>query len=371
MKRGSIEQNNSNPIYRLEPFFDLSPDLLCIAGYDGYFKRINPSVSNTLGYTEAELLARPIHEFMHDDDRELTLRHRTQLYETPNPLAYFENRYITKEGDVVWLSWTSMPLREEKLIYAIAKNITHKKILEESRNILLSNLTKVNTELQHLNYSTSHNLRSPVNNMLSIFNLMDMSKIQDERSQKFLSMMRIATEGLKDTLNNFVDAIKQRDGLHTDIEEVDLKESLDVVRQSIHNLLVNARAKFEVDFSEIGSLVFSKAYLESIFLNLITNSVKYAIPEKSPVISIKSTRVQGGVQITYSDNGLGFDMEKVKDRIFGMHQTFHDNKESKGIGLYLVYNHIKNFGGDISVDSRVNEGTTFTIFLPHPSTGSG
>src|ERR1700749_192486 len=123
-------------LFDLEYFFDLSPDLLCIAGYDGYFKRINPTVSKTLGYTNEELFAKPIDEFVHPEDRNITSGHREEIKRN-TPLLNFENRYVTKTGEIVWLSWTSMPIDSEKLVYAIAKNITHKKKLEEERNALI------------------------------------------------------------------------------------------------------------------------------------------------------------------------------------------------------------------------------------------
>lgn len=147
----------------LEPFFELSPDLLCIAGYDGFFKRINPAVSKLLGYSNEELYARPISEFIYPDDRKTTADFREQLTRN-KPLYYYENRYLTKTGEIVWLSWTSLPVDSNQLIYAIAKDITHKKQLEEGRNVLLSNLTKTNNDLKQLNYTTAHDLRAPVNN---------------------------------------------------------------------------------------------------------------------------------------------------------------------------------------------------------------
>jgi signal transduction histidine kinase len=66
-------------------------------------------------------------------------------------------------------------------------------------------------------------------------------------------------------------------------------------------------------------------------------------------------------QLIFSDNGLGFDMDKVKDKIFGLYEKFHSNVDSNGIGLYLVYNHITSLGGRIAVESKINEGATFTI----------
>ena len=88
---------------------------------------------------------------------------------------------------------------------------------------------------------------------------------------------------------------------------------------------------------------------------------KYARPDCYPIISISSKQVNRVKQLIISDNGLGFDMEMVKDKVFGLNQKFHDHGDGKGIGLYLVFNHITNLGGRISLDSKVNEGSTFTI----------
>jgi len=121
---------NLNQQFDLEYFFELSPDLLCIAGFDGYFKKINPAVSKTLGYTNEELFARPINDFVYSEDKDITSRKRESI-KRDTPLLNFENRYVTKSGDIIWLTWTSMPVKEQKLVFAIAKDITYKKKLEE------------------------------------------------------------------------------------------------------------------------------------------------------------------------------------------------------------------------------------------------
>src|SRR6185437_10375114 len=180
---------NRNEVFNLEHFFEMSPDLLCVAGFDGYFKKINPTVSKTLGYTNEELFSRPIDSFVHIEDRDLTSKKREDIIKD-TPLLNFENRYVTKNGDIVWLSWTSMPIKSEKVVFAIAKNITHKKKLEEDRNSLLSNLTTINKNLKQLTYSTSHDLRAPVSNLLSVFSLLDTSKIQDGETLEFIEMLR-------------------------------------------------------------------------------------------------------------------------------------------------------------------------------------
>lgn len=358
------EENNKN----LNPdnhnvfkhFFDLSPDLLCIAGFDGYFKKINPAVSKLLGYTEEELFSKPISEFVYTEDQNITASVRGELTKN-SPLQNFENRYVTKSGDIVWLSWTSMPIFDEQLIYAIAKNITHKKILEEERNSLIINFSRINDDLKKLSYTSSHDLRAPVNNLISIFSLLDVSKINDSETLEFIKMLELTSENLKESLNDYLDVLIQGDNLNTEIENINFNTPLNSVLLSINSLVQNSNATIISDFSKLESVNFNKAYMESLFLNFITNSIKYAKPGSSAQISIY-TRIEDGVkQLVISDNGIGFDMEIVKDKIFGLHEKFHNHVDSRGIGLYLVHNHVTSLGGKITVESNVNQGTEFVI----------
>lgn len=349
-----------NDEFLLEHFFELSPDLFCIAGFDGYFKKINPAVSKLLGYTNEELFSKPINDFIYSSDQHITSKHRNELTKN-KPLLNFENRYVTKSGEIVWLSWTSMPIESQKIVYAIAKNITHNKKLEEERNLLLTNFAKINKDLKKLSYTGSHDLRSPVNNLLSIFSLLDVSKIEDPETLQFIDMLKSTSESLRQALNDYVDILILEENNVAQIEELDLSEALNTVTRSINSLIQNSKTTISADFSELEKINFNKAYLESIFLNLITNSIKYARPGNLPIISIHSQKTNGISQLIFSDNGLGFDMNVVKDKIFGLHQKFHNHIDSKGIGLYLVYNHINSLGGNIVVESEINVGTKFII----------
>ena len=358
----TIKQINpdSDVEYHFDNFFNISADFICIAGFDGYFKRINPAVSKLLGYSEEELYAKPISSFVYEPDRKITIETREQVYKN-NPLLNFENRYLTKSGAIVWLSWTSMPLESDQLVYAIAKNITHKKQVEEERNLLLANLTQINKELTLLSHKTSHDLKSPINNMLSVFSLIDVSKINDPETLELIEILKLTSENLKQTLNDSIDELVENESINTQIEEINLNESLNEVLSSINSLVRDSKAVINIDFSAFETVDFNKAYIKSIFLNLLTNSIKYAKPHQSPVITIQSTKINGVNQLIFSDNGLGFDMDKVKDKIFGLYEKFHSHIDSNGIGLYLVYNHITNLGGRIAVESKINEGAKFTI----------
>ncbi|RTY88958.1 PAS domain-containing sensor histidine kinase [Flavobacterium sp. RSP15] len=346
--------------YHFDNFFNISADFICIAGFDGYFKRINPAVSKLLGFSEEELYAKPISSFVYASDLKITIETREQVYKN-KPLLNFENRYLTKTGEIVWLSWTSMPVESEKLVYAIAKNITHKKRIEEERNLLLANLTQINKDLTVFSHKTSHDLKSPINNILSVISLIDSTKINDPETLELVEILKLSSKNLKQTLNDSINELIDNENINTQIEEINLNEALKEVLISINSLIQDSKAEINVDFSAFENVTFNKAYIKSIFLNLLTNSIKYAKPGANPVIFIQSKKVNGINQLIFSDNGRGFDLDKVKDRIFGLYEKFHSNNDSNGIGLYLVYNHITSLGGRIAVESKINEGTTFTI----------
>jgi signal transduction histidine kinase len=112
--------------------------------------------------------------------------------------------------------------------------------------------------------------------------------------------------------------------------------------------------------------LFSKTALKSILYNLITNAIKYKSRDRKPIIVISSSPISkhSQVEINVSDNGLGMDLEAYGDKVFGLFKRFHDHIEGSGIGLYSVRKIMETKGGSISVDSKINQGTTFKLTLP-------
>ena len=119
----------------VEDIFDLSLDLLCVGGLDGYFKRVNPAFERTLGYSAAELLSRPFLDFVHPDDREATQRALSVLGDGRKVL-YFENRYVRADGAVRWLQWNTRPMPEKGLVYAAARDVTDNRLLAQEQAAL-------------------------------------------------------------------------------------------------------------------------------------------------------------------------------------------------------------------------------------------
>lgn len=112
--------------------FNLSLDAMCIAGTDGYFKRINPAFERILGYTKEELLRQPFLDLVHPDDLEATIQ-EVQALGRGIPTIYFENRYRHKEGHYCWIGWTAYPVAEKGLIYAVGRDITAQKQIEQTK----------------------------------------------------------------------------------------------------------------------------------------------------------------------------------------------------------------------------------------------
>ena len=167
---------------------------------------------------------------------------------------------------------------------------------------------------------------------------------------------------INDTLNDLIKVLIIKENPQWDTEQVLFQEVLDKVKTSIYMKLTNMVVTVKADFAEAASVVFSNAYMESIFLNLITNSLRYAHPQRYPIITIKTFKqADGTTKLVYTDNGIGMNIERVKNKIFGLYQRFHNNPDGKGMGLYLIHSQITTLGGKIDVESEEGVGTTFTV----------
>jgi signal transduction histidine kinase len=149
----------------------------------------------------------------------------------------------------------------------------------------------------------------------------------------------------------------------TDIPRVEIrfKEVFDKVIQSLEGELIQQSASITFDFNDAPKIYYSKAYLESIFQNLLTNALKYSSPKRKPEIKVITATVETGIELRVQDNGLGIDMQRHGSKLFGLHKTFHVHQDAKGVGLFLVKTQVEALGGSISAESEVDQGTTFII----------
>ena len=231
----------------------------------------------------------------------------------------------------------------------------------EERELMIQELTKNNIELKQFSYITSHNLRAPLTNMIGILSLLDTTYIQDKRVNQLIDGLKASTYKLNETMTDLVKVLIIKENTNLGLSKVYFKSVLAVVLKSAENIIHSSNTIIETDFSEAESVSFSKAYLESILMNLISNAIKFKLPEIRPKIKIWTSISNQCVQLNIADNGLGMDWEKVKHKVFGMYQRFHNNLESKGMGLFLVYAQVNALGGSINLSTEIDKGSTFTI----------
>lgn len=347
-------------------FFNNPVNLNAVADFDGNLQRISSSWTKILGWTEEELKARPVLEFVHPADVESTeeaLHFITKIGKSHT----FENRLACKDGSYRWMLWGLASDADSKIIYASAIDISTRKQSEENILDSKSNLETITLQLQEQNrrldefaHIISHNLRAPVNNIQALINLLDEKSEMTDYRLIFDKLKNVA-KNLNETMNELMDTLKAKTQLHVERMEIRFKEVLDKVVQSLEGELIVAQAAVTFDFNEAPGVFYSKPYLESIFQNLLTNAIKYKSPHRKPMIHFKSAKVDNHVELRVSDNGQGIDMNKFGDKIFGLHKTFHDHQEARGVGLFLVKTQIEALGGTIGVTSEVDRGTTFTI----------
>lgn len=337
-----------------------------IAGFDGFFKRINSTWTKLLGWTEEELKSKVFFDFIHPDDWEPTQK-AVNFMEAGNNLLSFENRYRRNDGSYLWLLWASAADSKNQLIYASAIDITERKKSEEEvllskRNLeaLALKLQEQNRQLDEFAHIISHNLRSPVGNIKALIGLLDHnSSVVDY--QQICEKLKNVAHNLGETMNELMETLKVKK--ETSIERVDIrfKEIFDKVIQSLEGELIQCEAQVTFDFNQAPTITYSRPYLESIFQNLLSNTIKYRSPDRKPKVQVTTLQSGKSIVLRVSDNGLGIDMDKFGDKLFGLHKTFHEHKDARGVGLFLVKTQIEALGGSITAESKLGEGTTFII----------
>lgn len=260
---------------------------------------------------------------------------------------------------------SGVPLYESngliKKILIATQNISQQKKNEKEKELLIEELTRTNSDLKQFSYITSHNLRAPLSNLLGLIKLLDLNNIQDPTTKLLIENFEECALQLNDTVNDLINVLIIKNNLNTTRELIRIDEVFEKVCQSIKNHIDETDTTITKQLNPEHKIVFNNTYIESILLNLLTNAIKYRSPNRKPHITLTTEKFAGGVKLYFSDNGMGIDLAKYKDRIFGLYQRFHSHADSKGLGLYIVKSQIDVMGGEINVKSDVGRGTTFII----------
>ena len=285
-----------------------------------------------------------------------------------NTISY---RVKTSQGDWRWiLSFRKISARDANgrptNVTGLHLDIDSIKRKEFELQQLTKELLKKNGELEKFAYITSHNLRAPVVNLKSLTEMHAAGDLPEELEAEINSKIQQSVRQLDNTLNDLVEIVSSKSGEQITNESLNLSIELDQIVTSIENQIQSSEAIIETDFSEVEHINFPKRYLISVLLNLLTNAIKYRSPERPLVISIKTYIEKDYTVLSFSDNGIGINMQKFGHKVFGLYQRFHNNIDGKGLGLYIIKSQIEAMDGKIEVQSAENEGTTFRISFYDP-----
>lgn len=280
---------------------------------------------------------------------------------------------VTSRGNSVWIRTIGKPEYDVNgRIYRVSglfQDIDTEKRYELERQAqydklqhMASRLSKQNASLMDFAHITSHNLRSPVGNLLSLSSMYNDFDIEDRPG--LFEKIQGEINRLSSTLDDLVDSLVIREDANIDLEEIELRNIYSKIEQSLGNSISHTGISITTDFSECPSIRSNVNYMESIFLNMVTNAIKYRNENVESHLRIQSKIDQSKVVLSFEDNGIGIDLNRHGEKVFGLYKTFHRNKDAKGVGLFMVKAHVEALGGKINIQSETNKGTTFTITLP-------
>jgi PAS domain S-box-containing protein len=280
-----------------------------------------------------------------------------------------EYRIITRSGQVRWVRCTANVIRSEtpggrSIMMGTIQDINDRKIMELESGKITNDLIERNKALEQFAHIVSHNLRSPVANILGLSHLINLTAQNEEDRRKCFEGLSLSARRLDEIIMDLNKILNVKRGILEDKETVNLNALIESIKESIGMMIDEEGVIIDSDFSEAESLFTVKNYMHSIFYNLISNSIKYKRPGIRPIISATSERVDGKIILTFRDNGSGIDMAKHKDNVFGLYKRFHLNSDGKGMGLFMIKTQVESLGGNISLNSEVNKGTTIRIELP-------
>ncbi len=262
---------------------------------------------------------------------------------------------------------SSVPLYETngsvERILVVAQNITTQKKAQKEKEMLINELTKNIHDLRQFSYITSHNLRSPISNLIGIMSLINMDTIKDPDTAFLVEKFKESTYILNETVNDLLNILLIKNNVNVKKETFSLRQIWQDVCTSVNSQIKKAGAVINADFRNGDEVIFNKSYTESILLNLLTNSLKYRHPERKLHIELKTFTETEHLVLHFSDNGIGINMDHHREKIFGLYQRFHNYPDSKGLGLYIVHSQITALGGKIEVESEADKGTCFKIYF--------
>jgi PAS domain S-box-containing protein len=350
----------------LDRYFTLSIDMLCIAGSDGYFKRVNPAWQRLLGHTTEELLASPRFDFVHPDDRQKTAEQIASLNQGLDTVS-FENRYLCKDGSYKWLSWHATPFPEQQLIYAVARDITELKLTQEALLCAKEAAERSNKFKDQFLSTMSHELRTPLNAVVGFSDLLTEEHYGplNDRQKRYVQHIQNGGRHLLRLINDILDLSKIEAGrLQLSIESVPVAETFSYVSDVLRSLADKQGHRLIQHPSPNLSVRADSTRFKQILMNLLGNAIKFT--PHGGKIEMAAHQVGEFVRVDIRDSGPGIppeERERVFEAFFRLGQQ-NNATEGTGLGLAITRRLVELQGGHLGIESQPGTGSCFFFTLP-------
>jgi ligand-binding sensor domain-containing protein/signal transduction histidine kinase len=295
---------------------------------------------------------------------------KTKLLQNANEVLVVREEEITAQNEELSLRNEELAAQRDLLadqnqqINEAHKIIeAHNQTLDQEVKERTKELVDYNQQLEQFAFIAAHNLRAPVARILGLGQILELSKNNPDDEKLIVEKLILTTEELDQVVKDVSTILTIRKNNVLSITEINLTEELQLIEDNLKNEIADTQAEIRADFTQVNTIHTVKPYLDSILLNLISNAIKYRQPNKKPCIQIRTQCQNGYVCLSIKDNGLGIDLEHHQKQLFNLYKRFHAHVEGKGMGLYLVKTQVTALGGKIEVESQVNTGTTFKVFL--------
>jgi signal transduction histidine kinase len=274
-----------------------------------------------------------------------------------------ELQMITAKGNRIWVRSHGETFHDEKgkllKLRGIFMDIDKYKLNELALHQSHDQLAQSHQQLKSFTHILSHNIRNHASNITLLTDLVEAESL-NENNQDIFNKITTVSRGLNSTLNDLAKAIQIKESVVTP-EALLFTDTIKHIQQMMAAELRANKADVITDF-KVDNIFYAKLYLESVLMNLVSNSIKYRQEDLAPRIEIHTFMDdEGRTILEYTDNGIGIDLKLHADKIFGLYKTFHEHKDAHGIGLFLVKTQIESQGGNIAVKSQPGVGTTFII----------
>lgn len=316
------------------------------------------SATELLGKSDFDLYDKKVAQVSRDED--------LNVMNSLKPILGVETTSKLKNGKVTTFLTSKIPLKGEDGnaygLVGISLDISELKQKEEELRNLINITSLQNKKLLNFAHIVSHNLRSHSANFSMLLEFLVNEKNETEKL-KLTNMLVGASDNMLETLENLNEVLAIGANPNTSKEPINLNRNITKIQQNLSVTLKNNNVEI---INTIPDDVFIKAvpaYAESILMNFITNAVKYKSPERDPKIVLSTAKKGKYTVLSIADNGLGIDLKKYGDKLFGLYKTFHDHPDAKGFGLYMSKNQIEAMNGKITVSSKVGVGTTFNLYF--------